>query len=162
MAKRNLGMTVGKAASGAATGAAKATKSVAKATRGAARATKSAASGAARLAKDGPAASPNPMTNLIITDIALRSGGQLMRHALERTLLGVRYTDRKAKDIVKGRSMAQTLIGTAVARIAMRSVPGAILVGGGLLAKTLYDRSKDRRAAEAEGQAAVDKQADDT
>ena len=32
--------------------------------------------------------SPNPMTNLIIADVALRGGGRLLRHVVERTLLG--------------------------------------------------------------------------
>ncbi len=36
----------------------------------------------------------------------------------------------------------------------MRSVPGAILVGGGLLAKTLYDRRKGK-AAERKGEAKI-------
>jgi hypothetical protein len=90
--------------------------------------------------------SPNPMTNLIIADIALRGGGRLLRHVVETTLLGVKYTPDKARQIVKGRSMTQSLIGTAVARVATRSVPGALLVGGGLIAKTLYDRAKGNRA----------------
>lgn len=106
---------------------------------------------------DGP--SPNPMTNLIIADVALRGGGRLLRHVVERNLLGVKYPADKARDIVKGRSMTQTLLGTAVARIATRSVPGALLVGGGLIAKTLYDRSKKRSQAEAEGAKDVDDQA---
>jgi hypothetical protein len=33
--------------------------------------------------------------------------------------------------------------------VATRSVPGAILVGGGLVAKALYERRKSRRAAKA-------------
>ena len=103
--------------------------------------------------------SPNPMTNLIIADVALRGGGRLLRHVVEQTLLGVKYSPDKARDIVKGRGMAQTLLGTAVARVATRSVPGALLVGGGLLAKTLYDRSRKRSEAAAEGKAAVDDQA---
>ncbi|MEJ5978562.1 hypothetical protein WG901_18060 [Novosphingobium sp. PS1R-30] len=102
--------------------------------------------------------SPNPMTNIIIADVALRGGGRLLRHMVERTLLGVKYSPDKAKNIVKGRSMTQTLLGTAVARIATRSVPGALLIGGGLLAKTLYDHGKQRKAA-AEGAAEVDDQA---
>lgn len=106
-----------------------------------------------------PAPSPNPMTNLIIADLALRGGGRLLRHAVERTLLGTKYTKDQARDLVKGRSMAQTLIGTAITRIAMRSVPGALVVGGGLLAKTLYDRRKGKAAARAEGQADLAKQA---
>jgi hypothetical protein len=104
--------------------------------------------------------SPNPMTNLVIADIALRGGAQLLRHAVERTVLGAKYSPEKAKDIVKGRSMAQTLIGTALARVATRSVPGAIVIGGGLLAKTLYDRSRARAAA-AEGTIAVEEQVED-
>jgi hypothetical protein len=43
-----------------------------------------------------------------------------------------------------------------ILRVATRSVPGAILVGGGLLAKALQDRRKARKArqriaAEAKG-----------
>ena len=97
--------------------------------------------------KGTPGISPNPMTNLLLTDLVLRGGGQIMRHAVERSLLGTRYSKQKAKNIVKGRSMIQTIVGTALARVATRSVPGAILVGGGVLAKTLYDRSKGRAAA---------------
>ena len=103
-------------------------------------------------------ASPNPMTNLIIADVALRGGGRLLRHVVERGLLGVKYPADKAKNIIKGRSMTQTLVTTAVARIATRSVPGALIVGGGLLAKTLYDHGKKRKAA-AEGAAQVEDQA---
>lgn len=108
--------------------------------------------------KGTPGASPNPMTNLLLTDLVLRGGGQIMRHAVERTLLGTRYSRDKAKNIVKGRSMMQTMVGTALARIATRSVPGAILVGGGVLAKTLYDRSKGKAAAR-EGARQVHEQA---
>lgn len=106
-----------------------------------------------------PAPSPNPMTNLIIADLALRGGGRLLRQAVERTLLGATYSKQQARDLVKGRTMAQTLIGTALARVATRSVPGALVVGGGLLAKSLYDRRKGKAGAGREGQAAVAKQA---
>jgi hypothetical protein len=108
-------------------------------------------------AAEGP--SPNPMTNLLIADLALRGGGQLLRHAVERTVLGAKFSPAKARNIVKGRSMFQTLLGTAVARIATRSVPGAIVVGGGLLAKTLYDRRESKRAARRNGQRAIAAQA---
>jgi hypothetical protein len=103
--------------------------------------------------------SPNPATNLVLADIAVRGGGRLLRHAVERTLLGVKYSPGKARDIVKGRSMVQTLVGTAAARLATRSVPGALIVGGGLLAKTLYDRNKDRAEAQAEGERQIAAQA---
>lgn len=107
-----------------------------------------------------PGLSPNPMTNLLIADIALRGGGRLLRHAVETTLLGTKYPTDKARNIVKGRGMAQTLIGTAIARVATRSVPGALLVGGGMLAKALYDRRKGAQVAKAEGEAQVADQAD--
>lgn len=107
-----------------------------------------------------PGISPNPMTNLLLTDLILRGGGQIMRHAVERTLLGTKYPKGKAKSIVKGRSMVQTIVGTALARIATRSVPGAILVGGGMLAKTLYDRSQGK-PSKAHGARKVSEQASD-
>ena len=106
---------------------------------------------------EGP--SPNPMTNLILTDLVLRGGGQILRHAVEAALLKTKYDAKKAKKIIAGRSIAQTMISTAVARFATRSVPGMILVGGGALAKLLYDRSKGKREARAEGKAAIDKRA---
>jgi len=102
--------------------------------------------------------SPSPATNLLLADFALRGGGQLLRHAVERGLLGKSYTPEKAKSLIKGRSMKQTLIGTALARIATRSVPGALIVGGGLLVKTLYDRKHGKDAA-ISGEKAVEKQA---
>ena len=115
---------------------------------------------AKEVAAKAESASPNPMTNLVLADVALRGGGRLLRHLVERTLLQTKYTPGKAKAIVKGRSMSQTLIGTALARVATRSVPGALVVGGGLLAKTLYDKRRGKAAARAEGKAAVDKQAE--
>lgn len=99
--------------------------------------------------------SPNPKTNLILADIALRGGGMLVRQAIERGLLGKKYAPEKASKILKGRTMAETAVGTAIAKLATKSVPGAILVGGGLLAKTLYDRRKGKRAA-AKGEMALE------
>ncbi len=109
-----------------------------------------------------PKPSPNPMTNIIFADIALRSGGQLLRHAVERAMLGTRYAPGKAKKIVAGRSMTETLVGTAIARIATRSIPGALIVGGGMLAKALYDRRKSSVVAKAEGEADLAKRISDT
>lgn len=106
-----------------------------------------------------PAPSPNPMTNLILADVALRAGGALLRRGVEKGLVGSKVGSKKAGRIVKGRTMMQTLVGTAIARIATRSVPGAIIVGGGMLAKTLYDRRRTREA-EVEGADALDKQAE--
>lgn len=117
----------------------------------------SVAADAAAALKQGP--SPNPMTNLIIADIAIRVGGTLIRHAVERTMLGSQYTPERAQAIVKGRTMTQTLVGTALARMATRSAPGAVIVGSGLVTKALYDRAKGRRAAQAQGQREIAQQA---
>lgn len=133
--------------------------------------TKQVSKGAADAVKDGAAKvkdaltpsdlhgpSPNPATNLAIADIAMRGGTVLARRAVERAMLGGRYSDRKAKKILKGRSLTETLLHGALARVALRSVPGAILVGGGLIAKTLYDRSRAGKARR-EGEADLHSQA---
>lgn len=113
---------------------------------------------AGKPAVSGP--SPNPMTNLIIADLVLRAGTRAVRHGLERVVLGTKYSPIRAKEIVKSRTMVQTLVGTAVARVATGSVPGALVVGGALLAKSLYDRRKGQLAAEAEGNLAIEDQAE--
>jgi len=104
--------------------------------------------------------SPNPETNLAIADIALRGSTILARRAVEQALLGRGYAPRKAKAILKGRPLTETLLHGALARIALSSVPGAIAVGGGLIAKTLYDRTR-ARAAKIEGEAALAGKAED-
>ena len=95
--------------------------------------------------------SPNPATNLLTVDVLMRSSGRLLRLGLEKGLLGNRYGGPAAKEMVEQRSMVQTLTSYAVARVATRSVPGAIVVGGGLVAKVLLDRSLARRAAQRKG-----------
>lgn len=104
--------------------------------------------------------SPNPATNLVIADIVLRTGTTLARRAVERSVLGASYSPRKAKSILKGRTISETLLHGALARVAIGSVPGAILVGGALVVKTLYDRSRAGQAR-AEGAADLHEQAKD-
>jgi hypothetical protein len=101
------------------------------------------------------------MANLIIADLVLRAGTRLARHALERAALGTKHSPAKAREIVKNRTMVQTLVGTAVARIATKSVPGALLVGGGLLAKALYDRRRSPAVAEAGDKTAIGEQGEE-
>lgn len=102
--------------------------------------------------------SPNPMTNLLLADIALRAGGALLKRGVETGILGQAVGAKKAARAIKGGSMAQTLVRAALTRVATRSVPGAIVVGGGLLAKTLYERRRKRKA-KAEGEADLERQA---
>ncbi|WP_404480070.1 hypothetical protein [Novosphingobium sp. BL-52-GroH] len=104
--------------------------------------------------------SPNPATNLVIADIVLRTGTTLARRAVERGVLGTSYSPRKAKSILKGRTITETLLHGALARVALGSIPGAIAVGGALVVKTLYDRSRERHAR-AEGAADLHEMAKD-
>lgn len=108
-----------------------------------------------------PGPSPNPATNILIHDIALRSAGRLARLALEKGLLGKRYGSQFAKEAVDNRPLLHTIAAYGVTKIATRSVPGALLVGGGLLVKTLYDRSRSRRAARRAGDKALAEQAEE-
>ena len=107
-----------------------------------------------------PGPSENPATNFILADIAIRAGTYLARRGVEKGLLANRYGKDTAKKIVQNKTLGQTLISFALARLATRSVPGAIVVGGGALAKTLLDRRKSRRRAEAEGDRQLIEQAD--
>lgn len=88
--------------------------------------------------------SPNAATNLAIADIALRGGSILARRAVEQAVLGRKVGSRQARNILKGRTLGETMLHGVLARVALRSVPGAIVVGGALVAKTLYDRRKAR------------------
>ena len=106
-----------------------------------------------------PGPSTNPATNLIIQDVAMRAGGRLMRHAVEKGLLRGRYGGTGAKAIVENRSLVHTLVSGLIARAATRSLPGAALVGGGLIVKTLYDRRQSRKAAKTAGDKSLAKMA---
>lgn len=106
-----------------------------------------------------PGPSENPATNFIIADVAIRAGSYLARRGLETGLLAGRYGKDAAHRIVHNKSLKDTLISTVLARVATRSLPGALLVGGGAVAKTLLDRRKSRHRAQAEGDKALLEQA---
>lgn len=103
-----------------------------------------------------PGFSPNPMTNLILTDIALRGVSRVARRVTEQKMLSKRYSKEDARKVMAGRSLGETLLAAGVARVATRSLPGAVVIGGGLLAKALYDRRKGR-SAKIEGRKALHK-----
>lgn len=105
-----------------------------------------------------PGPSPNPATNLLITDIAVRGAMMVLRRAMEKGLLQMRFDPDKARDIVQGRTMGQTLLSAVAARLATRSVPGFALVASGILAKSIIDRSTGHRAR-LKGEAELEKQA---
>ena len=117
--------------------------------------------GAKRGAQKVPGPSTNPATNLLAADIAMRSAMRLFRRTVEKGLLRARFDPGTASDIVEGRSLGQTLVSAAAARMATRSVPGALLIGGGMLAKTLVDRSLSRRKSVRKGDRELEEQAKD-
>lgn len=98
-----------------------------------------------------PGPSENPATNIILADIAMRAGSYVVRDAVAKGLLRGRYGSRTASDIIANKSLGQTAISFALAKIATRSLPGAIIVGGGAAAKILFDRSQKRRRARRTG-----------
>jgi hypothetical protein len=99
-----------------------------------------------------PGPSNNPATNLLIMDIAMRGASMIAGRAIQKVILGARYDAEKAADIVKGRTLMQSMAATGAARMATRSLPGFVLVTGGLLAKTLLDRSLRPRDARRKGE----------
>ena len=106
-----------------------------------------------------PGPSTNPATNLLIMDIAMRGASLLAARAVEKAALSMRYKPATADKVVKGRSMIATLTTTGAARVATRSVSGLLLVTGGLLAKTLLDRSLRPREARRRGDRQLAEQA---
>ena len=106
-----------------------------------------------------PGPSSNPATNLLIMDVAMRGASMIAGRAMEKALLSARYSGQKAADIVKGRSLIQSMAATGAARMATRSVPGFLLVTGGLLAKAIFDRSFSRRESVRRGEAQFAEQA---
>jgi hypothetical protein len=106
-----------------------------------------------------PGPSTNPATNLLILDLAMRGASLVASRGVQRALLRTRYQREKADDIVKGRTMLAALTATGAARIATRSVPGFLLVTGGLLAKAVIDRSLSRRESVRRGEKDLAEQA---
>ena len=104
--------------------------------------------------------SPNPATNLLIADVALQGATMLFRRAMQKGLLQLRFDPDKAKEIVQGRSMVQSAIAYSAGRMATRSVPGFLVIGGGLIAKTIVDRAMGHRDANASGTRKLLKQAE--
>ena len=84
------------------------------------------------------------MADKIITHLARRGGNRLIDLTLGRVLPEDPALPKKRPTLLGG------LAGAAAVRIATHSVPGAIVVGGGWLAKMLYDRRRAKRAQKPE------------
>lgn len=92
-------------------------------------------------------------TNRILATIIRQGGGRLLNTAIAKAL-----PDEPAETGKK--NLLAGVAGFIALRVATRSVPGAIVVGSGLVAKKLYDRRKAKAAkAGGKGKAAKDKPA---
>ena len=123
-------------------------------------AVRKALGGAKRGVKKVPGPSTNPATNLLVADIGLRIASRLFRRTVEKGLVQLKFPPEKASEVIEGRSLGQTLVSAGLARVATRSIPGALLVTGGIIAKSILDRSLSRRQSERKGTQELEKQAD--
>ncbi len=81
-----------------------------------------------------------------IAGMAARKGASLTRNAVEKRLRVAGYSPAEIRGILAGQGFGKSLAMAAVAKLATRSVPGALLVSGGLVAKALLERRSRRRA----------------
>ena len=56
------------------------------------------------------------------------------------------------RSIVQGRTFVQSMAANAAARTATKSIPGFLIVAGGLVAKTIFDRSFSKRESVKRGE----------
>ncbi len=78
------------------------------------------------------------MVRSILGRIVRQNGGRLLDEAVDRVV---------PQAISSKSGIAGKIAGAALVRIATRSVPGAILVTGGLIAKAMHDKRKARKFA---------------
>ncbi|MXO73092.1 hypothetical protein [Alteraurantiacibacter buctensis] len=85
----------------------------------------------------------HPLLRILTTDLALRAGSYALRRAVDQGMV----RGKAAAAVPDHKPSVGTRVLTAAAStIATRSVPGALLVGSGILVHTLYQRGKARRA----------------
>lgn len=93
-----------------------------------------------------PVFSTNPATNLMIADVVVRGISSMFRKNIEKRVARVGYgSDDKAREVLDGRTIATTLALYGMSKLATRSPVGLGIVASGLVAKTLYDRGKERQ-----------------
>lgn len=71
----------------------------------------------------------------------------MARKSVQTSLLNRTRDSDEAKLLLESRSIVRAVATYGVTRVATKSVPGALLVGAGLVAKLLFDRSQARRAS---------------
>jgi hypothetical protein len=77
--------------------------------------------------------------NRLLARLVRHNGGRLLNRAIDKVL-----PDTPAETATK-RNIFAGIAGAVAMRVATRSVPGALVVTSGLVAKKLYDRRKARK-----------------
>ncbi len=75
----------------------------------------------------------------ILARLARHGGGTLLNRVVDKVLPDTPSEEKVKRNIFAG------IAGAVAMRVATRSVPGAIVVTSGLVAKKLYDRRKARK-----------------
>jgi hypothetical protein len=89
----------------------------------------------------------HPLLRLLTADVALRAGSYVLRRAVRKGLVSGPILSRVADAVPDHKPSTSTRVLTAAASaVATRSVPGALLVGSGIIVHALYTRGKARRA----------------
>jgi hypothetical protein len=101
-------------------------------------------------AASGEAGEPAPdeteaTTNLLVADMALLAGTFLGQLAVRIGLRNTRFDPETARKQVEKLPKSKRNVAAKAARLASRSLPGAALVGTGLVGKLIFDRSQKRR-----------------
>ena len=83
-----------------------------------------------------------PSPDRLLARLVRHGGGRLLNSAVDRVLPDHPAETKAKRNIVAG------VAGALAMRLATRSVPGAIVVTSGLIAKKLYERRKAKRAGQ--------------
>lgn len=89
------------------------------------------------------------MDNRLIATFARQGGIKLLDVAISRLLMQQPKPSAKGESTPPPSSPAKKATKATLGSVARRSVPAAIIIGGAVLAKALYDRRKAQQAAEA-------------
>jgi hypothetical protein len=98
----------------------------------------------------------HPLLRLLTADLVLRAGSFALRRAVKKGLVSGPMVSSVAESVPDHKPSPSTRVLTAAASaLATRSVPGALLVGSGMVVHALYKRGKARRAEQLPNAASV-------
>jgi hypothetical protein len=89
-------------------------------------------------------------------DIALRETRRYARRTIHARIARAGYDEKDVKEAVQPKGFVKWVAAAALTRLATRSLPGALTVGGVVLAKALLDRRKPGDALEEAAEAVDD------